>query len=136
MAEIEETAELHAPPPEVWAVVGDFAAFGDWHPAGIAATVENRAEGTIRTVTIAGGERLIDRLVSIDPATMTISYSWVEGALPVRSLETTLSVTPSEEGSTVTWRARFEPAGDEAKAADVVEALVSSGLQGLKKRFP
>jgi len=136
MAEFVETVDLQAPASEVWAVVGKFASFGDWHPAAAAATVETTAEGTIRTVTIAGGERLIDRLESNDAGAMTLRYSWVEGGLPVDSMVSTLTVSPREEGSTVVWKVEYEPErGEAAKAADVVEALVASGLQGLKKRF-
>lgn len=136
MSEVVESVDLQAPTEEVWALLGQFGSFADWHPAGTAATVETTGEGTVRTVTIAGGERLIERLVSEDPAGMSLTYAWIEGALPVESMESTLTVSPREEGSTVTWRVEFQAAkGEKSKAADVIDGLVASGLQGLKKRF-
>lgn len=136
MGEIIQTVELHAPPDEVWALVGDFATFADWHPAGTAAKVETRGDDTVRTVTIAGGERLVEKLDVQDPEAMTLGYSFVSGPFPVASLKSTLSVTGDEEKSTVTWTMRYEPKrGETTKAREVLEAVAESGLQGLKQRF-
>lgn len=136
MAEIIQTAELHASPDEVWALVGDFASFADWHPAGTAVKVETRGEETLRTVTIAGGERLVERLEARDAEAMTLGYGFVSGPFPVVSLTSRLAVTGGEETSVVTWTMRYEPKrGESAKAREMLEALAESGLQGLRQRF-
>lgn len=136
MGEVIQTVELLALPAEVWALIGDFAAFADWHPAGTAVKVETRGEDTIRTVTIAGGERLVEKLDIEDPDAMTLGYSFVSGPFPVASLKSTLAVTGDEEKSLVTWTMRYEPKrGETAKAREVLEAVAESGLQGLKQRF-
>ncbi|MGE0212940.1 MAG: SRPBCC family protein [Parvibaculaceae bacterium] len=136
MAEIVETVELRAPPDEVWALVGDFATFADWHPAGSALTVETRGEDTVRTVTIAGGDRLVEKLESQDPEARVLSYSLVSGPFPVTSLVSTLSVAGGEDTSTLTWKMSYEPKrGETSKAREILEALAESGVQGLKQRF-
>lgn len=136
MAEISDTVELRAPASEVWAMVGDFSAFAEWHPVGTAVTVEKRGDATVRTVTIAGGDRLTEKLGSIDADAMTLSYSLVEGPLPVENMDSTMTVAPLDDQSTVTWRMNFEPKrGEAANARAVVEELVTSGLEGLRKKF-
>lgn len=136
MGEIIQTVELHAPPGEVWGLVGDLATFADWHPAGTAVSVETKGEDTIRTVTIAGGERLVEKLDVESTEAMTLGYSFVSGPFPVLSLKSTLAVTGEEDKSTVTWTMRYEPKrGETTKAREMLEAVAESGLQGLKQRF-
>lgn len=89
---------------DVWAVVGDFGGIGGWMPGIEACTVD----GDVRTIEMSGmtiGERLVRR----DDADRVLVYSIASGPAPVDHHEATVTVTPADEGSHVTWDVDVEP---------------------------
>ena len=61
-AEIKKEVEAPGTPESVWAMVGDFCAIKDWHPA--VAECEEFEEGgdTFRTLTLGDGGKIKERL--------------------------------------------------------------------------
>ncbi|HEX3796573.1 MAG TPA: SRPBCC family protein [Acidimicrobiales bacterium] len=97
MAEGAVDVTVGASPADVWAKVGDFAGVGDFFPG-----IESfRLEGDDRVIGMFGME-IRERLLSRDDATMTISYSVVDG-VPIEHHSATITVEAEGDGSKVTW---------------------------------
>jgi mxaD protein len=142
----EEKITIAAPPAKVWAVIKEFADVS-WNP-GIAkaeATGGN-ATGASRTITLTNGKTLVEGLDEYTDDTMSYGYRLSTEnleALPVSFYSATIAVTPSGDGSEVTWIGRFyrgdtgnfppETLNDEA-AVKAMTAFLQGGLAGLKAK--
>lgn len=102
-----ETTEIDidAPADAVWPLVGDFGGL-IWMPGVDAVTVD----GDRRTVTFAGMD-VTEQLVSLDEDARQISYSIVDGPVPIDHHTATVTVTPTEAGCHVTWSVTSAPEG-------------------------
>jgi carbon monoxide dehydrogenase subunit G len=104
MAETTVSTDVNAGPDEVWALVGDFGGVGDYLP-GIDSV---RLEGDDRVIGMFGME-IRERLVELDEAGRSITYSIVDG-VPVESHRATVTVKGDGAGrSTVTWTVAATP---------------------------
>lgn len=143
---VEESVMVNAPPAKVWALVGDFNGLNKWVPPVEASTAtDGNKVGSVRTLSITGGEKLNEILESYDAAGMKLGYKMREPnikVLPVNNYTSTIAVTPEGAGSKVTWRGAFyrgflnnnPPAelNDEA-ATKAVSGLYKVSLENLKK---
>jgi len=103
MAEGSVMTTVGAPMDEVWAVVGDFGAAGDFFPG-----IETfRLEGDDRIIGMFGLE-IRERLLDRDDATHSITYSVVDG-VPLDAHKATISLRADGEGSEVTWAFEVKP---------------------------
>ena len=143
---VEESVVVNAPPAKVWALVGDFNGLNKWVPPVEASTAtDGNKVGSVRTLSITGGEKLHEVLESYDAAGMKLSYKLREAnvkVLPVNNYSSTIMVTPEGANSKVTWRGAFyrgfmnnnPPAelNDDA-AVNAVTGLYKASLEKLKK---
>jgi len=142
MPEVFTSTMVGAPAGEVWALLRDFAAIGDWHPALPPAAIENGPAdrvGCVRVYPLAGGHR--ETLVRLDDQHRTIAFTFNDNAagLPVRDYLSTMTVRPVTigNGSYVEWCSRFdcdEP-DDEKTAAQIRDGVLVPGLRALGDRF-
>ncbi|MGP8060321.1 MAG: SRPBCC family protein [Acidimicrobiales bacterium] len=103
MAEGSVVAAVGAPVDEVWALVRDFGAVGDFFPG-----VESfRLEGDDRIIGMLGLE-IRERLLERDDASRTLTYTIVDG-VPVDAHKATISVAADGTSSQVTWSFDVEP---------------------------
>ena len=105
MADGKAEISIDASPDDVWKLVRDFGALGEWMP-GIESCV---VDGDVRTIGMMGIE-IKEQLRDLDDAKRTISYSVVES--PMGNLEShlaTISVEPEGRGSHVTWSVEVSP---------------------------
>ena len=108
-------------PDEVWAVVGDFGGLTGWLPG-----VEScRVEGDDRHIAMMGME-ITERLVRRDDEARQLTYSIASG-VPVERHETTITVSPDGDGSTVTWLVEVDDA-----MTDMFVQIYQQGLESLK----
>lgn len=144
------TAELAAPPAEVWAVIGDFQDMS-WHPAVFSTTGAggNEIDATRQLVLGAEGGPTIDEvLYKYSAEGMSYSYRITAVAvetLPVTNYSSHLTVTPSDAGgSVVEWRGAFyrgypnndpPPELNDEAAIAAVTAVYQAGLDALVARF-
>ncbi|WP_132544186.1 SRPBCC family protein [Rhodovulum euryhalinum] len=144
------SADLAAPPAEVWAAIGDFQDMG-WHPAIHATTGEGgNAIDATRVLTLGqdGGPTISEQLYKYDADKMTYSYRITDVAvdvLPVTNYSSHLTVKPRPDGgSVVEWRGAFyrgypnnDPPPDlnDEAAIKAVTAVYQAGLDALAKRF-
>ncbi|MEP9356977.1 SRPBCC family protein [Xanthobacter sp. KR7-65] len=143
----EVRATIAAAPDAVWALAGNFAGIGAWHPwvKAVTATGGN-APGAERVLVLEKGE-ITDGLDEYDAAARSLGWRLnkenVE-ALPVSFYTATLTVADAGGGkSEVTWAARFyrgdtgnfppDELNDEAAIA-AMTAYFEAGLQGLKTK--
>ncbi|MCB9373873.1 MAG: SRPBCC family protein [Microthrixaceae bacterium] len=116
--------EIDATPADVWAVVGDFGGL-DWMPGLDRCTVD----GDVRTIEMMGME-IKEQLTARDEDARSISYSIVDGPVPVESHLAVITVHDGADGgTTVTWRVDVEPEG-----AALFSGIYQGALGALKDK--
>ena len=140
---VTETIAIDAPADKVWAIVKDFNALKNWHPA-VAESPADRGneEGSVRQLKLKNGGALTETLEAHDSAKMRYSYRAKDGgALPVTNYTSTISVKAEGAGSVVEWRGAFyrgypnnDPPPDQNDEAAVaaVTGVYKAGLANLK----
>lgn len=135
MAEVRLETGLGASADEVWTFISDFG--GSIEALGVPVTTEGpEGVGQLRSISM-GGEPTVERLESLDAEARTLSYSIVSGPIPVQDYLATMQVTEDGDGrSTLTWTARFEPAGmPEDDAKNVVNMVLGGAISAFQGRF-
>ena len=128
---VERWIDLPAPAAEVWALIGPFGAIADWHPAVADAEIVDLEGETHRHLTLADGEKLLERLV--EEGDHLYRYEIVEGPLPVEEYRATLTCFSEGSGCRVFWSSTFE---SEDPAADaLIAGIYEAGLEALQRRF-
>lgn len=121
-------------PEEVWALIGDFCAIKDWHPA--VAQCEETKEGdvTYRTLTLKDGGKIKEKLTGTEDT--SYSYEIVESPLPVKNYKATLSVEEDEDSpdrSEVEWEATFDANGaSDEDAQKAIAGIFEDGVKAIK----
>lgn len=139
--EVARSRDIPAPPAAVWALIGDFCAIGRWHPQVercILSSDEDDDEGdrvSLRGVVVKGGlGTIVEIETARDEAGMSYSYSFIQGPLPVRAYNATLSVRPNGAGATVVWTATFDADGmSDAEAVADIAGVYEAGLAGIAR---
>lgn len=129
--DFEVSVDVAADPDTVWATAGDPVGIRDWFAPAVDVTVE----GDVRTVTMASGAVLTERLVDRDDAERTYSYVVLSGVPGLTSHKATIRVEPAAGGSRVRWRqtATSDDEGYDIEAR--LSAPMSAALQELKTRL-
>lgn len=144
------TAEVAAPPEEVWTAIGNFDDMS-WHPA-VFSTEGNggNAIDATRLLTLGqdGGPTIDEVLYKYSDEKMSYSYRITEVAvevLPVTNYSSHLTVKPRDGGgSIVEWRGAFyrgypnndpPPELNDEAAIAAVTAVYQAGLDALVERF-
>lgn len=113
----------------LWSLIGDFGDTGKWSGRPPEACVQTGdGVGSLRTLTLADGRQIVDRLE--DAGHHFYSYSIVTSPLPVRTYRATMAVAAVDASSCdFTWSGAFEPEGisDEAAIA-FFENVYRSGI--------
>ena len=142
MPQVTESTIVGAPVSEVWTLLRDFGAIGDWHPALPPAEIEEGPAdrvGSARVFPLAGGHR--ETLVALDDQQRRIAFTFADHAagLPVRSYTSMITVRPVTIGdhTYVEWSSRFDcDEADEDKAtAGIRDGVLVPGLKALEQRF-
>jgi len=138
MAKVSSSAELPVSAKTVWAVIGNFNALPDWHPAVAKSELQSKDGGTLRKLSLVGGGTIEERLEKIDEKGRRYTYSIVSGPLPVSNYTATLTVREAQTGSgcTVEWSSEFEAKGaPEGDAVAAIRGIYEAGFENLKKMF-
>ena len=137
MTKVSMSLDLEVPAATVWKTIGGFDAVPDWHPGVTRSRVDGLGEGAIRTLELAMGATMEERLDHVDDTARTYSYSIVRGPLPMADTSATLTARERDGGGcTIQWDSSFEPAGvGESEAVKIVEAVYQVGFDNLKRMF-
>ena len=110
MADGKAEVDIARSADEVWAVVGRFEGLDEWMPG-----VDScEMDGDVRKLQTMGME-IHEQLKGRDDAARSISYSIVQGPMPIEHHLATITVTPEGDGSRLTWSYEVRP--DEMAAA-------------------
>jgi carbon monoxide dehydrogenase subunit G len=120
MAKEAVATEVPVSADQAWALVGDFQGIGQWFP-GIDSV---RSEGDDRVLSMFGME-IRERLLERDDTARAITYAIVDG-VPVEHHQATVSVTPTDGGSTITWAFEAEPDSMVGLLADSYKAALAA----------
>jgi uncharacterized protein YndB with AHSA1/START domain len=143
MISINHTAILDAEPEAVWHLLRQFGAIDSWHAHITSCVIQGGKVsgdgGSIRTLHMADGEVLHERLLSIDNNEMTMTYGLCDSGVPLESYAATLSVSIAEDGhrTLFTWQASFEAGNDStvARYECLIGEFILTGLDGLAEHF-
>jgi hypothetical protein len=142
MPQVTESTVVGGPVGEVWALLRDFAAIGDWHPALPPAEIEDGPAdrvGSVRVFPLAGGHR--ETLVALDDQQRRIAFTFADHAagLPVRSYTSTITARPVTviDGTDIEWSSRFDcdQADEDKTVAQIRDGVLVPGLKALGQRF-
>jgi Polyketide cyclase / dehydrase and lipid transport len=142
MSQVFTSTVVGAPVGEVWALLRDFAAIGNWHPALPPCKIENGPAdrvGCVRVFPLAGGHR--ETLVSLDDKRRSIAFTFGDNAagLPVRRYLSTMSAQPVtlSDHTYVEWVSRFDcdETDEDAVISQVRDGVLIPGLKALEQRF-
>jgi hypothetical protein len=137
MTNVTMSAKVPVPADQVWNIIGGFNALPTWHPAVKESKLD--AGGRVRTLELAGGGSITERLEHFDEKDRVYSYSILQGPLPVKNYVATIKVKQNADGKgcTIDWWSEFVPAGaPEADAVKVVQGIYQAGFDSLQKMFP
>ena len=138
MTKVDVSTELAVPAQAVWRVIGSFGGLPDWHPAVEKSEQKEENGTTVRTLSLAGGGTIVERLESVDDNERAYTYSIVSGPLPVADYIATLRVRENDGGQdcTIQWSSEFTPSGAaESDAVAAIRGVYEAGFESLKKMF-
>ncbi len=132
---VEREIVVKAPVDKVWAVVTDFGAIDQWHPAVTKSAVETKTDEDgkalpHRTLTLKEGGTLVHKESKKNEKIKKYEYKIVEG-MHVKGYRAIFRVKPgaNENEAKIMYKARFFADPDGVKE---VEAFYDAGLPGLK----
>ena len=137
MTKVSMSLDLGVSADQVWDLIGGFNALPEWHPAVEKSEIEGEGKGSVRTLHLAGGGTITERLEQLDEEGRHYSYSILSSPLPVANYNSTLRLKENPAGGcTVEWESDFQPAGaPEADAMQVIQGVYQAGFDNLKKMF-
>ena len=124
------------PVEQLWAMIGDFGDVGRWSGRPPEACVhEGEGIGSLRTLTLEDGGRIVDRLDA--QGADFYSYSIVTSPLPVKSYSATMSVKAVDETtSELDWRGTIEPDGmSDEQVVALFENIYRYGVGLMEKQI-
>jgi uncharacterized protein YndB with AHSA1/START domain len=131
---IEIVRTIGAPSVEAWTAIRATGGLDRWFPVIATCHVEGEGVGAIRTLGLAQGGEMKDRVEEIDDDARRFRYSRVHHPLPATTYKGTVVVRDVAGGKAeVTWSVEIDV---EAEARDEVVAFIraalSDGIAGLE----
>ncbi|MEQ8832965.1 MAG: SRPBCC family protein [Miltoncostaeaceae bacterium] len=122
------TVSVHAavPPHQAWDLAGDPGSIHEW----FGPVVATRMDGDIRTVEMASGAKLVERVTEGEPGELSYSYEVLEGIPGLTSHRATLWVSAADRGCTINWR---QTATSEVEGYDIEARLGGVMVAGLER---
>lgn len=104
MAEGKAEVTINRTPDEVWAVVGRFEGLDEWMPG----IDKCEMDGDVRKLSSQGME-LHEQLVNRDEDAKSISYSLIQGPMPIEHHLATIALSPEGDGTKLVWSYEVKP---------------------------
>ncbi len=71
---VRRERRISRPADDVWAIVGEPGEIHRWFPGIVSCSVDRDDEGPLRTVELASGLQLVERIVTVDPILRRFQY--------------------------------------------------------------
>lgn len=136
--EVRRSADVAAPPDEVWQALREFCSIVEWHPMIASCVREQEGTAELRVLMTEDDKMLREELIQRSEEERSYRYSILDSPLPVTGYVSTLSVLPAdEEGrSVVIWQSQFSAQGvPETEAAAIVAGIYEAGLERIEALF-
>lgn len=132
---------INAPIERVWRAASDFNGLPAWMPGMKSSSIEDgkasNAIGAVRRLAMAGTNAVLrERLEVLDNENCLITYSVLEGPLPVRKIMTTMHLRPITDtyGTLAEWSTEFETdPGKEREGEEFMARVFNAGFRALKR---
>ena len=143
MTKVYISSVIGAPAAEVWAVVRDFNALPQWHPAIADSRIELQQPadkiGCIRNFTLKDGGRIREQLLALSDYDLSCTYSILESPMGVANYVATLKLTPITDGARafIEWTAEFDCPKERERdlVKSIGKGVFQGGFDALKERF-
>jgi hypothetical protein len=137
MAEVIVSGIIKAEAEQVWKSVSNFNGLDKLVEAVIDCTTEGSGIGAVRTLTLADGGEVKEKLESLDPDRHLLTYSIKESPMPIENYKGTMQVKKLENGkSKFIWSSTFDAQdGTEEEMQEALEGLYKLGVDGLQQTF-
>lgn len=137
MAKVNMETNMPVAADTLWKTIGGFNALPAWDPAVAKSEATGEGKGSVRTLNLAGGGNITERLDDSDPAKRRYSYSILSSPLPVAGYVAEIEVKDNGDGtSTVHWSSDFQPKGAaESDAVSAIQGIYQAGFDNLRKMF-
>ncbi len=143
MIRVARSTVIAAPLARVWALLRDFNAHADWHPAVAESAVEADAPadlvGAVRAFRLADGGFLREQLIALSDHQASLTYCLLEAPLPLHGYVATMRLRPvtADDRTLLQWESRFAPPAGQAGAMArlVAVQIYEAGMAGLRARF-
>ena len=143
MPKVHVSTVINAPIERVWRTVSDFNGLPGWMPGMKDSDIEDDKPatevGVVRRLSMVGtSDKLRERLEAYSPQDYRITYSVLEGPLPVKKIVTTMHLRPITDtyGTLGEWFSQFETEpGKEEEGAQFMTRVFGAGFRQLKKHL-
>jgi hypothetical protein len=122
---------------QLWQAIGSFARIGDWHPMFERVEAQGENKGSMRTIQLVGGAKIVERLEEVSPTERLYRYSITESPLPISNYVSEIRVKDNGDGSsTVEWSSDFAVnTSNENDVVKTIQEVYQSGLDNLNRLY-
>jgi len=143
MPKVLVSTVINAPIERVWHTASDFNGLPAWMPGMMDSVIEPGKSateiGAVRKLGMTGSKDILrERLEVLDLNTHTITYSVLEGPLPVKKILTSMHLRPITDsyGTLGEWSTQFETEpGKEEEGVQFMTRVFGAGFRALKKHL-
>lgn len=143
MPKVFVSTVINAPIERVWRLASDFNGLPAWMPGMKDSVIEpgktEKEIGAVRKLSMAGTKDLLrERLEALSPEDYLISYSVLEGPLPVKNIRTSMRFRPITDthGTLGEWSTEFDTEkGKEEEGQKFMERVFNAGFRSFKKHL-
>ena len=135
---VTREAAFEASAADVWAVVREFGRLDEWLPPVVGCETDREGIGALRTLTLADGAVIVERLEAHDDEARTLTYSMTDaGPMPLVDYVSTIEVRANADGTaTMRWLGSFGVSGaDESEVVGSIEGLYRTGLDSVAAKL-
>ncbi|ACJ42683.1 MULTISPECIES: SRPBCC family protein [Acinetobacter] len=136
MANAIATLEIPASPEQVWQLIGGFDSLPDWLP--FVAKSELSEGARVRSLILADGGNVVERLEAFNQQERTYSYSIIKAPFPIVDYLSTITVLETDKPnvSLVEWKGQFTPVNvSDEEVIALFTKIYSDGLRDLRNNF-
>jgi hypothetical protein len=136
MSKVKMESRVPTTADTLWKTIGGFNSLASWHPAVAKSEATGDKKGSTRTLSLADGGKIEERLEDLSDKERLCRYTILSGPLPVANYIAEIRVRDNGDGtSTVEWSSEFKPTGTESEAVKTIQGIYQAGFDNLKKMF-